>query len=84
MALLLKHQTVSAFVSRFREAYRESSRERTIQLAKFILSRIASNDITDNQCKNAFGLTTVQWTVLKQKMQSWVDQYNSSQAAQGE
>jgi hypothetical protein len=55
-----------------------------VQLARWLLARIAANDITDNQCRNAFGLTVLQWTTLKNKMQDWVNKYNSVQTAQGE
>ena len=84
MALLLKHQTAADFVSRFRAAYRDASRERLVQLAKFIIARIAAGDITDAQCRNAFGLTTVQWNNLKTKMQNWITASNSVQSAVGE
>ena len=84
MALLLKHQTSSEFVSRFREAYRNSDRERLIQLAKFVLSRIQSGDITDAQCRTAFGLNTTQWNALKTKMTNFVTASNTVQSAVGE
>jgi len=84
MALLLKHQTVSQFVARFREAYRDSDRERCVQLAKFIVARIQSGDLTQTQVRNAFGLTTTEWNVLKSKMQTWIDAYNLLQSAVGE
>ena len=84
MALLLKHQTAAEFVARFREAYRNSDRERLVQLARFVLSRIAAGDITDAQCRTAFGLSAAQWTTLKTKMQNVVTAANSVQSAVGE
>lgn len=84
MALLLKHQTVQQFVSRFREAYRNADRERLVQLARFVLSRIASGDITDAQCRSAFGLNATQWTALKTKMQNYISAANTVQSAVGE
>jgi len=84
MALLLKHQTAAQFIARFREAYRNADRERLVQLARFILARIAAGDITDAQCRNAFNLTSAQWTNLKTKMQNWVTAHNSIQSAVGE
>ena len=84
MALLLKHQTAAQFIARFREAYRNADRERLVQLARFILARIAAGDITDAQCRNAFNLTAAQWTNLKTKMQNWVTAHNSIQSAVGE
>jgi hypothetical protein len=84
MALLLKHQTASEFVSRFREAYRNADRERLVQLAKFIISRIATGDITDAQCRTAFSLNTTQWNTLKTKMNNLIASYNAVQSAVGE
>lgn len=84
MALILKHQTAAQFVSRFREAYRNSDRERLVQLAKFIISRIAAGDITDAQCRTAFGLNTTQWNTLKTKMNNLITSYNAVQSAVGE
>jgi hypothetical protein len=84
MALLLKHQTAAQFVSRFREAYRNGERERLVQLAKFIINRIAAGDITDAQCRSAFGLNTTQWNNLKTKMNNYITAYNAVQSAVGE
>jgi len=84
MALLLKHQTVQQFVARFREAYRDSDRERCVQLAKFVIARIQSGDFTQTQVRNAFGLTLAQWNILKTKMDSWIAAYNTLQTAVGE
>ena len=84
MALLLKHQTAQDFIARFREAYRNADRERLVQLARFVLSRIQSGDITDLQCRNAFGLNVTQWNTLKAKMQNFVTASNTVQSAVGE
>jgi hypothetical protein len=84
MTLILKHQTAAAFIARFREAYRNSDRERCIQLARFILARIQAGDITDAQCRTAFGLTTTQWNNIKTKMNSWITAQNTVQSAVGE
>ena len=84
MALLLKHQTAAQFISRFREAYRNSDRERVIQLARFIISRIQAGDITDTQVRNAFGLNATQWNALKTKMGNWITAENAVKAAVGE
>jgi hypothetical protein len=84
MALLLKHQTAGQFVSRLRDAYRNSERDRTGQLAKFVISRIQASDITDAQCRTAFGLSATQWTALKSKMQAKITAYNEVQSAIGE
>lgn len=84
MALLLKHQTVQEFIARFREAYRNGERERICQLARFVLARIAAGDVTDAQCRNAFGLNASQWNALKTKMQTFIDAQNLVRSAVGE
>lgn len=84
MALNLKHQTAAQFVARFREAYRNGERERLVQLTKFILSRIQAGDITDAQCRSAFGLTVAQWNALKTKMQTFVGADTVIRGAVGE
>lgn len=84
MALLLVHQTQQQFVQRFFSEFRVSAGERTIQLARFVLNKIANGDLTDSQCRNAANKTVLEWTNLKTKMQNWVDNYDSSQAAVGE
>lgn len=56
MALILKHQTAEQFVSRVRAAYRDGQRDVLLRIARFIIGRIQSGDITDAQCRNAFGL----------------------------
>ena len=84
MALLLKHQTAQEFIARFRDAYRDADRERLVQLAKFVIARIQAGDITDAQCRSAFGLNTTQWNNLKTKMQNFITASNTVQSAVGE
>ena len=84
MALLLKHQTAAELVARFREAFRNSERERVVTLASNLLARIDAGDITDAQVRNAFDLTTPQYTTLKTKMQNWVAAKQTTQSAVGE
>jgi hypothetical protein len=55
-----------------------------VQLAKFVISRIQSGDITDAQCRSAFGLNTTQWNNLKTKMQNFITASNTVQSAVGE
>ena len=84
MALLLKHQTAEQFVARVRAAYRDGQRERLVAIARFIISRIQAGDITDAQCRNAFGLNTTQWNALKTKMQTLLTAANTVEGAVGE
>lgn len=84
MALMLKHQTAAQFIARFREAYRNGERDRVIQLARFVISRIQAGDITDAQCRTAFGLNVTQWNNLKTKMNGWITAQNAVKAAVGD
>lgn len=84
MALLLKHQTVEQFVTRLRAAYRDASGERLIVIARFILSRMQSGDLTDAQLRAAFVVNTAQWNTLKAKMQALVTAENTVRSAIGE
>jgi hypothetical protein len=84
MALVLKHQTAERFVQRVREAYREGDPDTLVKIARFILARLSAGDITDAQCRNAFGLTQNQWNSLKNRMQNLVDADNAIQSATGE
>ena len=84
MALLLKHQTAAELVARFREAFRNSERDRVVTLASNLLARIAAGDITDAQVRNAFNLTTPQYNTLKTKMENWIAARNTILSAVGE
>lgn len=84
MALLLKHQTVQQFAARAREAYRNREREELVKIARWILAALNRGDITDAQCRTAFGLNTTQWNALKTKMTSLVNSANTILSAVGE
>lgn len=84
MSLLLKHQTAAQFISRVRERYRNAFWEELIIIARWVLNKLESGDITDSQCRNAWNKTILEWTALKTKMQNWVNNYDSVQSAQGE
>lgn len=84
MALLLKHQTVEAFVTKVRAAYRDGDPDTLLKIAKFIISRIGSGDITDAQCRTAFGLNITQWNNLKTRMQNLITASNTLNSVVGE
>ena len=84
MALILKHQTAEQFIARVRQAWRDGQRERLVQIAKFILSRIQAGDITDAQCRTAFGLNTSQWNAKKTQMANLITASNAVQSAVGD
>ncbi len=84
MALLLKHQTVEQFVARVRAAYRDGKAERIVAIARFIIARIQAGDITDAQCRTAFGLNVTQWNNIKTKMSNLIAADNAVRSAVGE
>lgn len=84
MALLLKHQTVAQFVARVRESYRSRDRDKLVKIARWILAALNRGDITDANCRAAFGLNTTQWNNLKAKMTTLVNASNTIQGAVGE
>ena len=84
MALNLQHQTATQFAARLRERYRNCTKQETARLAKWILDHLEAGDFTDLQIRNAFGLTSGQWTTLKSKMTTLRTNLEAVQAAAGE
>ena len=84
MALILKHQTVEAFVARVRAAYRDGDPTTVIKIARFIIARIQAGDFTDAQVRSAFGLTVTQWNTLKTKMTNLIAADTAVKTATGE
>lgn len=84
MAIILKHQSPEQFIARVRAAYRDGQRETLVKIARFILARIQAGDITDAQCRTAFGLNVTQWNNLKTRMQNLVTAATAVESATGE
>lgn len=84
MAILLKHQTVEAFVARVRAAYRDGNTDTLLKVARFLVARIQAGDITAAQVRTAFGLNSTQWTALRARMQALIDADNTVKSAVGE
>lgn len=80
----LKHQTPAEFAARLRRRYRSASSIECARIATWILDRIGDGDFTENQVRNAFGLTAVQWSALKARLTSLRNAYMAAIAAQGE
>lgn len=80
----LIYATKAQFVPVLREAYRTSTKEESARLATWVLNRIDSGYVTENQVQNAFGLTAGQWSNLKAKMTALRTNYLAVQAASGE
>lgn len=84
MALRLRYQTAAQFAARLRERYRTATREEAARIATWVLDRIEAGDLTDAQVRNAFGLTTQQYTAMKARMSTLRDAYRAVQQAVGE
>lgn len=84
MALLLKHQSVEAFVARVRAAYRDGDTDTLLKVARFLTARVQAGDITTAQIRAAFGLNATQWTTLRNKMQALIAADDAVRTAVGE
>ena len=84
MALILKHQTVEAFVAKVRAAYRDGDPETLVKIARFLIARVQAGDITEAQIRTAFGLNVTQWNALKARMQDLINADNAVKSAVGE
>lgn len=82
---VLQHQTAAEFAAKLRAEYRISTRERLCYLAWWLLRRIAEGTFTDNQVRNAFGMTVQQYTTFKtEKLIPAHDRWAGVLAAEGE
>lgn len=81
----LQHQSPGEFADKLRADYRISARERTCYLAWWIIRRIAEGSFTDNQVRNAFGMTVQDYTTFKTtKLQPAHDRWAGVVASAGE
>ncbi len=84
MGLNLVHQTPAQLAARFREAYRNATKEQAAKMAYWLIERILAGDFTDAQVRAAFGLTTTQYAAMKARATTLHDQYAAVQNARGE
>lgn len=64
-APVLVEMTASQLAARVRERYRAADRDEACRLAYWLTQRITAGQITDAQCRTAFGVTNTQWTNFK-------------------
>ena len=83
MALILKHQTVEAFVARVRAAYRDGNSEALVLISRFLIAAVQAGDITEAQIRSAFGLNVTQWNAVKAEMQALINADNLIKSAVG-
>ena len=80
----LRFQTAQEFIARVREIYRTGTGEQVCKIARWFRRRALAGDLTENQIRNAFGLTPAQWDVLKVKLQQLDESLNVVETAVGE
>ena len=80
MALVLKHATSAQLAAAFRERYKAATGAEAARLASWLLARIDDGTWTDAQVRNAFGLTSGQYTTLKNKLIAVRDHWLAVQA----
>ena len=84
MALILKHQSRDAFLTRLRDDVRDAAGSRMVHLASRILALIDAGDLTDVELRAKFGKTVAQWNTAKARWQSLVAARNTIRGAVGE
>lgn len=81
MALSLQHQTGAQFLARLVQDWRGATREARARMAWRIVEMMNAGHITDNQLRNALGLTVVEYAPVKTKL---TDLHDKWAAIQGE
>lgn len=79
-----RYQTAGEFLDRIRATYRSLSREELARLARYITRRIDDGSVTTTQLRNAWGLTSGQWTTLEAKMRTLRSDIEAIDGAAGE
>ena len=81
----LRHQTGSQFAARMRERFRTAEQQEACRLAWWLIRRLVATDLSDAQCRTAFGITLVQWTAIRTThLQPKHDAYAAMLASTGE
>lgn len=78
------HITKTELAEWIRRVYRSAEPHVVVRIARWIRRRIATGDFTENQVRNAFGLTVPQWDALKVKLQAMDDALATVEEARGE
>lgn len=84
MPIVLRHATGAQLAAAFRERYRSASGLEVGRLSKWLLDRITDGTWTDNQVRQAFGLTVTQYNNLKTRLQERAARYDSVAQDAGE
>lgn len=85
MAVNLQHQTLSEFVSKFREEFKSADKEKAAKMAHWLYERYQAGDITWTQIQTAFNLDTqAKRDAFQAKLLSLRDAWQVVNTAQGE
>lgn len=84
MALALRHATSAQLAAAFRERFRDAKGLEAGRLSRWLLDRISDGTWTDNQVRNAFGLTVTQYNNLKTRLETRAARYDAVMADAGE
>lgn len=79
----LNYATDSDLATFARQKYSESITDDTDRIGKRIDEWITKGRFTDTDMKNAFGMTTADWSKMKGDIQSLIPHYDAIQGAKG-
>lgn len=84
LPLVLSHATRTQVATALRAEFLTSRKERTWELADWIMDGLDAGEWTDTQLRNVWNLTANQWNTLKAKLETYRTRWNEMQAAIGE
>ena len=77
MPLTLRHATAAQLAQAFRERFRNATGLEAGRLSRWLLDRIADGTWTDNQVRQAFGLTVQQYNTLNTRLETRAARYDA-------
>lgn len=83
-APVLVFQTGAQFLQRLRERFRNSDKDDSAKIARWIINRLDSGNVTALQLRTAFGLTVQQWATLEARLREMKSAIEAVDRAKGE
>ena len=83
-AIVPKHQTLDQLVQRLRVYFRSSERFECARVARWLVVHLEGGHIMDTPARTAFGMTLVEWTAFRTKMDVLRGNYSAVDSARGE
>lgn len=80
MALILKHQTIEQFLTRFKRRFENADHMQQAKLSVWLDEKQSSGDIAAKQIESAFSLSTAGKDSFMQKVKALSDSYKAVQA----